>query len=366
MDQLVQKADKKKTILSICLFLGIFGALVAIASIFDLQISRILTQNNLNEGEYISHGAFPLFFEAVGVSPFYIMIAVAGSIAFWYGFRRENKKMKAVYMFVGAVIVFVALYLLFDDAFKYVGEYVGARLSVDHVSFIGESKELATSLYVKLICGVFAFVVGALLLGTWKNVSAEVNDSLIKFAYMIIATVAFILVIELVKNPVGRVRYRTMNYLGNFDYYTPWYQVNGKRKLFDLEGASADDAKYNFVSDACKSFPSGHTFSAGMCYTLLALPYVNAKFNKKGVKIALWCGTVCLTGVVAIARIVAGAHFMSDVLFGGTIAFVASMITREIFICKGAHFKLFIKSKKDVEEDIVAASSEETIEEETV
>jgi len=360
MEKVIDKSvTKTKTILSICIFLAVLGGLIAIASIYDLQISQILTKNSLPEGEYISVNGFALFFESMGVTPFYIMIAIAGAIAFWYGYRSDNNKKKLVYMFIGAVVVVVALFLLFTDLLKYIAEYEGARLSADHVSLIGQNAKLSGSLYIKLICLVLSLAVGGLLLGAWHNVSKETNDSLIKWAYMIVGTVAFILIIELIKNPVGRVRFRTMNYLGDFDYYTPWYVANGKRKLFDLVNADPNDPKFNFVSDACKSFPSGHTFSAGICYTLLALPFLNEKFNKKGVKITLWCATVALTGVVAISRIVAGAHFMSDVLFGGTIAFLGAMIMREIFVCKGAHFKvLFKKPELDDEDNDNTESSE--------
>ena len=45
-----------------------------------------------------------------------------------------------------------------------------------------------------------------------------------------------------------------------------------------------------------------------------------------------------ITMLVAISRIVVGAHYMSDVTFGGTFAFVSFIIMREIFICKGSHF----------------------------
>ena len=358
--------SKKKTILSICLFIAIFGGLLAIASIFDLDISRLLTKNSLPEGEYISVNGFALFFEAVGCNAFYIMIAIAGAIAFWYGFASDNGKKKIVYMIIGAVIAVVAFFLLFKDAYSYVSEYIGARLSMDHGSNIGKASELAGSMYVKLICVVGSLFTTLLLFGTWKNVSKEHNEVLIKWAYMIVCVVACVLIIELIKNPVGRVRYRTMNYLGNFDLYTPWYQANGKRKLYDLVGADPTKPQYNFVSDACKSFPSGHTFSAGLIYTLLALPYLLPSCNKKGVRAALWCGTVAVVGTVALSRIVAGAHFMSDVLMGGTIAFLSAMIMREIFICKGAHFKVFAKAKEageETEEEIAEAVAEEVVEE---
>ena len=36
------------------------------------------------------------------------------------------------------------------------------------------------------------------------------------------------------------------------------------------------------------------------------------------------------TGAVALSRIVAGAHYMSDVLFGGTMAFLFMILFKEI------------------------------------
>ena len=45
---------------------------------------------------------------------------------------------------------------------------------------------------------------------------------------------------------------------------------------------------------------------------------------------------------------------MSDVLFGGTLAFLFTMIGREIVIFKGAHFKaLFGKAKRKEEEPVI-------------
>jgi hypothetical protein len=82
-----------------------------------------------------------------------------------------------------------------------------------------------------------------------------------------------------------------------------------------------------------------------MIYTLLCLPYLLEKFNTRAWKIALWIITVGFTGIVAVSRIVVGAHYMSDVLFGGTIAFLAVMLSREVFICKFSHIKCFKKQE---------------------
>ena len=78
-----------------------------------------------------------------------------------------------------------------------------------------------------------------------------------------------------------------------------------------------------------------------MSYALIMLPDVidfKSEKSKKGVKIACWIIPIAITMLVAISRIVVGAHYMSDVTFGGTLAFVCMIIAREVFVCKGSHF----------------------------
>ena len=366
--------NKKKTIISLSLTLLIIGGLLAIASFYDLQISKILTKGSLVIGQYISSSGFALFFEAIGSCVLYIMISIAGVIAFWYGSRYDkNKAVKFIYAFIGAVMVIVGFFMTFKDAFSYVGEYIGANLTDPRANnvLIDDARDLAGSLYIELICVVMAVASALALMTIWKKVKTEDNDRYLWWAYAIVSTVAFYLIVHFVKSPIGRARYRTMNYLNNFDLYTPWYVINGKRNMLDLINpemiqGQEEIVRYNFVSDACKSFPSGHTFSAGMIYTLLALPYLNKKFAKNNARFALWASCIAYTGIVALSRIVAGAHFMSDVLVGGSIAFGGAMITREIFVCKGLHFKqLFACAKATSEtEEIVTeiADCEETAE----
>ena len=140
-----------------------------------------------------------------------------------------------------------------------------------------------------------------------------------------------------VKEPVGRMRYRAMNCeggqsIGGFDNFTRWYVANGQH-------LTKDEMRALFgTTDALKSFPSGHTCSAGMVYCLLMLLDVfNVK--SKGKRAVSWIAAITYTGMVAVSRIIVGAHFFSDVLMGGTIAFVSMIIFREIFICKGSNVK---------------------------
>ena len=163
----------------------------------------------------------------------------------------------------------------------------------------------------------------------YHKVSFENNRKLFNFAFVIIGTCLLYMIINLIKGPVGRMRFRAMTLIGNdFSYYTPWYVIGDAKE--------AVEALYPGVvsSDGFKSFPSGHTFSAGTIYALICLPDVFERFNNKKWRVLWYVIPICYTGIVAIGRIVAGAHFMSDVLIGGTLAYFGAELFRYIFITR--------------------------------
>ena len=320
---------KPVTLISVFAFVAVFATMLALASVYDLEISKILTNGNLAEGEYYSSNGFGLFFEAFGATPIWFVIAFSGVILFWNVPALKQIKMKisdkgknalcVFLMIVCAVVVLVGFYFFISETFKYVFEHMGNE-DYKHNGYV-----VALEVFVALPLSV-------LLIFAWKNFDEKTHKKLLRFALVMIFTAIFYLLIEVIKGPVGRMRFRTMNYLGDFSGYTPWYQINGKRNILD------------FVDDSCKSFPSGHTFSAAVIYSLLCLPSLFEKLNKPWIKALFYVGTIGYTMIVAISRIVVGAHFMSDVLFGGTIAFVASMLGKEMFVDGFKHFKCFGKN----------------------
>ena len=347
---------RAKSWIAVCLFAVVFAGLATLASFYDLQISKLLTKHSLDSGEYISHSGFALFFEAIGSAPLYLMVAVVGLIWFWAAWRKGGKWRIAACF--SLILTVGGITMVFKDAFSYVAEYLGAQLG-DDALFVLASKKAAGSMYILGLSFVFGAVGTFLSALAWKHIKPEINDKMVWWAFAILCAVAFYLVVHFVKGPVGRVRFRSMNYVGNFDAYTPWYVANGKRDWMK--------EVYNvaIATDNAKSFPSGHTFSAAMVYSLLAIPYLDDKLNKKGVKIAVWCSCIAYVAVVAISRIVAGAHYFSDVLFGGTIGFVGAIIGREIFVCKGSHFKAMfgIKGKSAQDKEQPQKESEQPLSE---
>lgn len=333
--------NKNKTIISISAFVGIFAILLVIATFLDLQVSKILTANVLSEGQYITNNVFGAFFEILGSSPTPILLAIACEIIFLYGFRfLKDWKKYLVCIIFGALTIY-AVYYTFSDIYKYL---------IRHLALAENTQVLHDGVYVDICLVFISIAIATCLYFAFKNIKDETLKKLLKFAIavIIIALIPTILINLVIKKPVGRIRYRAMNMNPNdpvygFAAYARWYEINGqwieKETMMAVFGST----------DALKSFPSGHTASAGTTYALICLiDILDIKDIKK--KIALWILPVAWTTLTAIARIAVGAHFMSDVLFGGTITFVTMALTREIYICKSKNIKeLFTHNKASLE-----------------
>lgn len=343
---------KSKTIIAVCLFVVVLVALLLVASFCDFDISKIMTKGSLEEGEYISHGFFAVAGESFGTTPIYIVVACCMGIMFWFCLKVITKKPLAIVgAVVAGVLIVVAWWFFTKDIVGYLFEHAGNQAG-NAVSY-ADVYEFRHAAGVRVVEVLVALVIGALTVFAFKGIKAE---HLKKLAWMVLAIVVAALVANLlvmiIKKPVGRMRFRAINSdLGQalinghqVKGFTPWYIANGQPSK-DIINAFV--ANYPGSSDAFQSFPSGHTCSAGMSYALIMLPYAIEFKHKKLAKTLCWICPIVITALVATARIVAGAHYLSDVTMGGTIAFVCMIIAMEIFVCRGEHFfALFPKARK--------------------
>ncbi|MFA6867014.1 MAG: phosphatase PAP2 family protein [Clostridia bacterium] len=314
---------KTKTIISMILFVVIFAGLLVVATFYDLQISQLLAKPKLADGAYFSTSNFGLLGEVLGSAPIYLTITLAATIWFWYLYRNSKKWLSILLL----VVSFIATYLFFADIFNYIGEEMG-------------NEEFMSQTYILLTEIILALMLSLSFLFAWGRINPKTNENLRMLGVVILCALIGQAIVHLVKAPMGRARFRTLNAIDDFSLYTKWFVVNGKRIL----GTDLAD-------DCCKSFPSGHTCAAGAVYSLLALPYLVKSCSTKKAKLWIWILCIAFVGTVATSRIVVGAHYLSDVLVAGTIAFLSSMIFIEIFVCKGLHFKaIFGKLPADYEE----------------
>lgn len=320
---------RTKSWVAVLLFIAVFGALLVTATFTDLQVSNILTAKALAAHTYYTNETvYGVVLEAVGSSPVYLMLAFSFQILFWQVMRKMKKHpWKEILAILLLVAGTAAYFVMFDDAVKYALQHIGP-----------EAELFRKAAFLKGISMFFAGLMTFFATFAIRNYSEESVGKLVMFAVAVLCVAAVSNgIIAAVKEPVGRMRYRAMNCeggqsIGGFDNFTRWYVANGQH-------LTKDEMRALFgTTDALKSFPSGHTCSAGMVYCLLMLLDIfNVK--SKGKRAISWIAAITYTGMVAVSRIIVGAHFFSDVLMGGTIAFVSMIIFREIFICKGSNVK---------------------------
>ena len=309
--------SKYKIILATTLFVVLFGGLMTCASFFDLEISKILTNGALLEGKFYTHNLMGAIIEVIGSFPIFIALLVATLCFANVFFKKESKLKHLGWIFVVLSIVDITWFT--RDTFKYILRLI-------------DNEPLYKEWYMMIV--YIAIATPICLISHYffnKKITIEQNQKFLKFSWVIIFTCAFYILVNIIKGPVGRMRYRAMNLINDFSGFTPWYVVSSAKEEF---------ASYNLISDSFKSFPSGHTFSAGCCYVLLAVPDIFEKYNKKKYRILSYVITVAYTALVGIYRIRVGAHFMSDVTVGGTMAYVACQVSRHIFTLKKEEQKL--------------------------
>ena len=136
------------------------------------------------------------------------------------------------------------------------------------------------------------------------------KHDLLKYSLIILVfAISELAIINLIKYSWPRMRYRTLVNTSE-DYYRMWYQYGGdiRKRLLEIP------------LEEFKSFPSLHTANATAIFFLLplsmAVPKLNTYRQAFHILIPVW---IFITGV---SRIVMGAHFFSDVLWGFTISYL--------------------------------------------
>jgi membrane-associated phospholipid phosphatase len=148
---------------------------------------------------------------------------------------------------------------------------------------------------------LIAFLILSILLAIFFR-KINLPSNLITISKIIIgmAFFGYLLSIQTLKFLWGRVRYRDLDIL--YSSFTEWYIANGIQGHY--------------------SFPSGH---AAMGWILLPIFLLFINRNKYIRSVVL--GLTVITAIsISVSRVVIGAHYASDVLFGSFFMIVAFLI----------------------------------------
>ncbi len=299
----------KKMRLPLLIALGVAIIGVVFGSFFDLQISTAIANPS---------NAFALTVSAICPTIGFATVAAMGG-----GFialiikGKYHIALKIVFGVLAAACFGVAIYYPG-------GEYFGVN------GFHGAAPEWVGYLIVLLPEGAAAF--GGYIL--FKDCQ---NDKMwiVFMAVIVMLLIALLAVIPIIKDNMHRPRYRLISTTDAVGFHNWWEPCKEYSSLKDM-----------FLHDDFKSFPSGHTGETAIVLVgITFLPMANKKYEDYQLPIFLGgCGLVLF---IALARILAAAHFLSDVSMGATIMLGLLVITNEII----AHIKpLQLKEEVEVKE----------------
>ncbi len=278
----MMKITKNK--IFVCIGALIWLAAVVLASIYDLDITLAIAD---------SHSIFGRALEVAGEPPAILFTSLNLALMAAYFWRCDEKRSRGITLAVLTLIgcVGTSVYAIIKIA-DYLAEYRDRSLSPIAVLYSVASALIIAFVFIALALFMKEATLKKYFLTAWRCVIAA------------ILTFVIIWVLKLVW---GRVRPRQLTLGGGYMAYTPWYLPQGFTGYF--------------------SFPSGHTANATV---ILSLIYY-FKFIPEKYKLVKPIAAVLLSVwivLVALSRVVVGAHFLSDVLFGAAITLAI------VYFCK--------------------------------
>ena len=184
---------------------------------------------------------------------------------------------------------------------------------------------------------VIAFfpAVGGMVGGYFLFKDCKSKNMWIVFVIIIVVLlIALLGVLPTIKDNMHRPRFRLISKNEAIPFHDWWKPCKDYEQLKEL---------YKIHKDNFKSFPSGHTAEASILLVFFTfLPLANEKFEPY--QPMMFSLSLLLIILVAFARILAGAHFLSDVSMGALIMLTLLFIANEIVVwIKPLHNKSSIK-----------------------
>ncbi len=289
----------KQTCLSSARVIGaVLLLLMIVGSIWDLPISKFLYPGR--------ESSFGQFFAAFGELPAFLAMTGAGVLLF-FNRKRLRASWNVLFLAASAVLVLGGIVLSVHEA-------------RDNVP--------AMPLWVAaLVTGFMAALMGfLLLLGTEGCQTKTLLRFICVLAFVSIGTM---FLINVIKIPWGRPRMRLLFETGNESYFMPWWKLGSALKSrLVAEGVAADEFH---------SYPSWHTGCAACAMLAMLLPSVCRRLRGRE-RLCLIVGAVW-TAVVAVSRLMMGAHFLTDVTAAAAITLGVAMLGVWLFYFNGKFFR---------------------------
>ncbi len=297
--------------------LGVAILGIILGSFLDYQLSSAIAS---------ADNGFGLFVSVVGPTIGFCGLSFIGGGFFALGLKHKTLWVKIVFIVLAVAAFGVTVY--------YAGrEYFGIN------GFYQKAPDIV-GILTAAVCSLAAEVGGYFCFKDCKNEQAWIPF----LAVYVVLLLVLVAAIPVLKDTMHRPRYRTVCQ-GIVSFHN-WFERCGDYKDYMTN--------YGYGGDEFKSFPSGHTGEASILIVVATfLPLADEKFKKY--QLPLFIGACCFVVLVAFSRILAAAHYLSDVSMGATLTLTFATIANEVLI-------KFVKPKK-IEELIEEKADEKPAEE---
>ena len=277
---------QKRYIVLICVVFLLF----LIGSFYDLEISKLLYI-----GQYPNDNIFGIIFSYIGILPAFAGWSFLGAIILYLSKEESNKKRKT---FLKGLSIFQYVLSFF---------FLCNTIMFTNLNVINVHWALAYGL------GIIIFLLS--MYGGYIFAKKSDNKYLLnKVVFISMISILTMFLAMGIKEIMLRPRYKLVLELNDYNYFINWWE-NG-RVLKDSIGESIN-------SDFFKSFPSGH--SAYAMFAIFIFPMLVDNKSKKYESFLFICGVIWWI-LTAYSRLTIGAHYLTDVCFGGLITLISYVI----------------------------------------
>ncbi len=297
----------KRFLIPVIIIYVLTAAVLVVTAInpgIDYSVSQAMTGGASSDFAFAN--TLEIWIEPVPLFPMCFILSMGAVYALKVkGSSVPVKILSAASMIAGSVLA----YQIFERIVKY---YVKVK-DISLPWIVSNNHDASVPVWAKLICA--AAGVGLMLLFAFfaKKTDAEVLKKTGRvILFCAISLLVELAAIELLKNVFCRIRYR--EWIFTYGGYQPWYRINA----FELKKAGIP------VTDGLKSFPSGHTANNFLLITPTFM--FDAVGKRKTGDILRICVLIWECFVMA-ARIMAGAHYLSDVAAGLLISLTIVLVT---------------------------------------